>query len=99
MILVFPTPLVTVQDIHSEIVVGSALRPVGEGDQSAVLVKGFGPYDRRVPDLHADHVSGLQFVNTFKGHAHPSTPMKVTDVDDSPDRHLGANPASTGPRR
>jgi hypothetical protein len=30
-----------------------------------------------VPDLHADPVSGLQFVNTFKGHAHPSTPVKL----------------------
>jgi hypothetical protein len=77
MILVFPTPLAIVQDIYGEMVVGRPFRAVGEGDQSAFLVKGFSPNDGSVPDLHADPVSGLQFVNTFKGHAQPSTPVKL----------------------
>ena len=77
MILVFPTPLVIVQDIDGEMVVGRPFRSVGEGDQSALLVKGFSPNDCRVPDLHADPVSGLQLVNAFKGHAQPSTPVKL----------------------
>jgi hypothetical protein len=95
MILVLPTPLVIVQDIYGDTVVGSPFRPVGEGEQGAVVVKGFSRYDGSVPDLHADLVSGLQFVNTFKGHAHPSTPVKFMDVDDSPGRHLGATQTSS----
>ena len=88
-----PQKLVIVQDIYGDMVLGRPFRPVGEAEQSAVLVKGFSPHDGSVPDLHADPVSGLQFVNTFKGHAHPSTPVNVMDVDDSPGRHLGATSA------
>src|ERR1700739_2591725 len=65
-------------------VLGRPFRPVGEAEQSAVLVKGFSPHDGSVPDLHADPVSGLQFVTTFKGPAHPSTPVNVTHVAVTP---------------
>lgn len=80
MTLVLPTPLVIVQDIYGDIVVSRPCRPVEEGEQSAVLVKGFTPYDGRMPDLHADPVSGLQFVDAFKGHAHPSTPSEIANA-------------------
>jgi hypothetical protein len=77
MILVLPTPLVIVQDINGDIVVGRPFSPVEEGEKSAAVVKGFSLYDGSVPNPHADPVSGLQFVYTFKGHAHPSTPVKL----------------------
>jgi hypothetical protein len=107
-ILELPTPLVIVQDIYGDTVVGRRFRPVKEGEQSAVLVKGFSLYYGGVPDLHADLVSGLQFIDTFKGHAHPSTPVKlpmlhlprfsraVMDIDDSPGRRLGTTPSFPG---
>lgn len=59
-----PTPLVVVQYVYGQIVVGGPFRPVEEGEQGAVPVKGFGRYDGGVPDLHPDPVSGLQFVHT-----------------------------------
>lgn len=77
LLLVLPTPLVIVQNIYGDTVVGGRFRPVEKGEQSAVLIKGFSLYDGGVPDLHADLVSGLQFIDTFKGHAHPSMPVTL----------------------
>jgi hypothetical protein len=66
-----PTPLVVLEDIDGEIVVGRALRTVSKGEQGAVVVEGFDVHDGSVPDLHANPVAGPQFVNAFEGHAHP----------------------------
>jgi len=68
MVLVFPTPLVILQDIDGDIVVGSALRTVGKREQGAVVLKWLDRDDGSVPDPHADPVAGLQFIDAFKGH-------------------------------
>lgn len=56
---VLPTPLVILEDIYGEIVVGSALRTVRKGEQGAFVFKRLDGHDGSVPDLHANPVAGL----------------------------------------
>jgi hypothetical protein len=71
-----PDPLVILENIDGDVVVGGPSRSVAEGEHGAVPVKRLGFDDGGVPDCHADPVSGLQFVNAFEGHTPPSAPMK-----------------------
>lgn len=98
-----PPPLVILENVDGDVVVGGPSGPVREGEQCTVPVKGLNVDDGGVSNRHADPVSGFQLVNTFEGHARPSASTNrcrsnsgsgpAHGVDDSLGKDADATPA------